>query len=321
MFGAGRGLGRLGRPVTSRPTVDTGRVVTHGAHPGTERGRATAPSGRATPAGPARPRARGPGRGVRPGAGATPQRIGTGSRRPWPRRRPLAEQLLGPRPERSAEQGADGEAEAHLRSLDERAAAHGGRAPGAAATWWTRPCSFMRQGQPPGQVEHGAVEERDPGLERCRHGGPVELGQDVVGQVADQVQPEHLLGDAAQGRPGRRSATPATRSVRRPRPATRRRPSTRPGPDRRPRGRTRPAPWPPWPPWRTGSAPGPRRGPRGQASRPVHHPGGSVPERGAAPCAAPGRAVPTRGATAARARRGGCSRRTARRRRRRKGRR
>jgi hypothetical protein len=84
-----------------------------------------------------------------------------------------------------------------------------GRSTSAAGTWrsstWRSthlvwpPRSLASRGSLQARSRIFSIEERDPGLEGDRHGCSIELGQDVVGQIAHQVGPEHLLGDPAIG--------------------------------------------------------------------------------------------------------------------------
>ena len=51
------------------------------------------------------------------------------------------------------------------------------------------------KGKAPSQVEDLSIEKRNPGFQGGRHGRSIQFDQDVIGQVADEVEPEHVLGD------------------------------------------------------------------------------------------------------------------------------
>ncbi len=144
---------------------------------------------------------------------------------------------------------------------------------------------------------------------------PVQLGQDVIGEIADEVQPQHLLGDAGELGPLRRAGCHRdTRAG-----TYHHRLGVVPVGDQRQVGilgtGRRPAPCPVWPPWTPGSGSPCSRGESrpsgpGQIARPGPEGGGPGPSRRRAGRA---RGGPRPAATAVRAKHAGCIRRTVRR--------
>ena len=72
----------------------------------------------------------------------------------------------------------------------------------------------MRHGQAGEQLDDAVVEERDAALEAHAHGRPVELHQDVVGEVGDGVARHHAGDDLVVG-PRRRRRSRSCRRHRR----------------------------------------------------------------------------------------------------------
>ena len=62
--------------------------------------------------------------------------------------------------------------------------------------------------QPPGQLDDAVIEDRHAHLERDRHAGAIDLGENVVGKISQRVEILHALepiGERALDRGDRKS--------------------------------------------------------------------------------------------------------------------
>src|SRR5690606_22311735 len=101
----------------------------------------------------------------------------------------IAQRASEPRPERNAKPG--------LRPLDERAGYVAVEHLPQHPLTLTLP-ELETEGQAPGELDDTVVEQRHASLQAHRHAGPVHLRQDVVGEVALQVEQHHLRGEVPQ---------------------------------------------------------------------------------------------------------------------------
>ena len=148
------------------------------------------------------------------------RRIGSACRKPSVR--PGAVRRAGPRPSRAA-------ARAASRPAGLRSPASAARpAPPAGSGWnsWRSSrlpgpaCELRLERQLPGELDDAMVEEGHAGFQADRHAGAVDLGQDVVGQIASPRR-KYIMRSAYSVSRGRRagSVNAVGRLVRRRRPA------------------------------------------------------------------------------------------------------
>src|SRR6266536_739429 len=108
------------------------------------------------------------------------------------------EEVLGPGPQRPAQPLGERDRESPLGTVDPRTRKvlleDGPEKPLAGATA-DAVADLQLERQPPRELEHSVVEERDPSLQADAHGRTVDLGEDVVGQVEHRVPEHHALDE------------------------------------------------------------------------------------------------------------------------------